>query len=145
MTTVVSYSIHRYQILNDIEIDYGAVGPDRTNKIMTLRCIPLEQEIKDDGQGATFDYTAPVRIEVYCRDIKASGKRQEPQQLIRMEKKLMDFLNINKFALMDDGISHITVRNTRIREVDKSEYELSNWYLLEITVDLQYRLKAVAI
>lgn len=141
MPTVTSTSTHIYTIFQDMDIDFGAIGPDRTNKIITCRCIPLDPEIKDDGTGKVFDYSAPVRIEVYARDNKARPNRREPQQLIKLEKDILEFLMLNRFGLQNEGISHITVQNSQIREVDESEHGLSNWWKLTINVLMQYRLQ----
>ena len=145
MTTVISTSIHRYKIINDIEIEYGAT-PDRHISNILINCTSLSQDkIKDTGEGLAFDYTAPVRIEVFVRDTKTTGERKEPQQLVRLQKELIEFLNLNKHSLMDEGISHMTIRNVIMREIDKAEYGLNNWHKMEIIVELQYRLKWVSI
>ena len=141
MVDVIAKSRHIYTILNTQDIDWGAIGPDRTKKPITINCIPLDPEIKDDGTGNVFDYSAPVRIEAYVRDNKARGERREPQQLVKLEKDILEFLMLNRFGLINEGISNITVQNSQIREVDKSEFDLSNWFKLTINVSLQYRLK----
>lgn len=141
MATVTATSTHIYAILNTQDIDFGAIGPDRTNKIITCNTIPLEPEIKDDGTGNVFDYSAPVRIEVFVRDNKARPQRREPQQLVKLEKDITEFLMLNRFGLQNEGISHIMIKDSQIREVDESEYGLSNWWKLTINVLMQYRLQ----
>ena len=144
LVTVTATSTHTYTILRDMDIDWGA-GPDRTNKIITINCISQEPNIKDDGTGSVFDYSWPVTIEAFVRDTKARPNKREPQQLIKLEKDIIQFLTLNKFGLQEDGISHIVVRNSQIRAVDEEEMGLANWYKLTITVLLQYRLKYAVI
>ena len=144
MTTVTQTSTHRYKIINDITIEYGAT-PDRHTKDTLINCVQLPNKVQDTGEGLAFDYTAPVRVEVFVRDSKASGERREAQQLIRLKKELVEFLNLNKHSMMEEGVSHLTIRNVTMREIDKAEYGLNNWHKLEIIVELQYRLKWVSI
>lgn len=145
MVTVVSTSLQQYQILNPIDIEYGAT-PDRYTKGMLLRCVQIRPEdVEQDGQGVTFDYMAPVTIQVFVKDGAARAKRQEPQQLVKIEKKLIEFLNINKFSLIPDGISHMKVTRSSIIPIDENEYGESNWFRLDVNIELQYRLKTQAL
>jgi len=140
-TTVTATNTHSYTILNTQDIDWGAKGPDRTNKTIVIDCISLDPDIKDDGTGNVFDYSYPVQIVVYARDNNARRKRREPQQIVKLEKDIIQFLSLNRFGLQSEGISHITIKDSQMRAVGTDEYGLSNWYKLTITTLLQYRLK----
>lgn len=147
MTDVLATTTHKYNILlNPVtlsEIDIGALGPDRTNKSITLRClIPGGTlNIKDDQTGTVFDVEVPVVIECFVRDVTATAKRREPPKIIQLEKYLEEFIATNKYSLQDEGVSHIILRNSTVRPVDSSESRLGNWWKLTVNVLMIYRLR----
>jgi hypothetical protein len=140
MTDVISTSTQTYSIIKDMDIDWGGI-PDRTNKTLTLRCITRPYEIHNDQTGTVFDFQIPVVIEAYERDSAAVANRKEPQQLVKLEKQIMEFISLNKYGLQEDGISHMVVTGSQIRPVDEDEMGLANWFKLTMNVQMTYRLQ----
>ena len=147
MADVIVTSTHVYAIgpvfshltIPLTDIDFGAI-PDRTNKNITIKCTTLQNSVRNNNTGNTFDFEVPVSIDVYCRDSTATAQRREPEKLVELEKYLIEFISTNRLGLQSDGISHMVVKNSQIAPVDDEESDLANWYKLTIMVSLHYRL-----
>lgn len=124
------------------DIDYGGF-PDRTNKNITLRVIYRETNIDNniDAVGNTVDFQVPADIEVYVRDSTAVGLRIEPPKLVELEKYIVEYIVTNKYSLQNEGINSMKILNTQKRQVDETEFGLSNWYKLTVSVLLHYWMK----
>jgi hypothetical protein len=129
------------------KIDFGAT-PSRTNKGITLRCSTPETRITEQGiGGAVNEFYERVIIEVAMRDPKAEGEYlgREPQELISIEKYLVDLIKTNRGALHDEGVQYMDVVNVEMfPEIEGSEENQQIWYHLNITVILCYWMRITA-
>lgn len=130
---------------NASKIDFGAT-PNRTKKGITLRCSsPVTEVEEEDITGLVFKFEQRVVIDVYVRDIKGEGKRlgREPDDLVAIEKYLVDFLAINRLALKDEGIQYMEVLNTQtLAEIPGGEENQQLWYHMIVTLVLHYWMRA---
>lgn len=129
------------------KIDFGA-NPSRTTKAITLRCNPpLTTAEEEDMSGNTTQFEERVLIDVAVRDIKAGGRRlgREPEDLVTIEKYLVDLLAINRLALRSQGIQYIDVLGTQTfseLEGGGGEENQQLWFHVIITVRLHYWMRA---
>lgn len=97
--------------------------------------------------GNTTQFEERVLIDVAVRDIKAGGRRlgREPEDLVTIEKYLVDLLAINRLALRSQGIQYIDVLGTQTfseLEGGGGEENQQLWFHVIITVRLHYWMRA---
>lgn len=130
-----------------IRIDFGA-HPTRTVKDTTLNTYRIISNIYDRTVGSqAYKYDVPVAIDVYVRDAKAVGKRDNPSpRIVSMEIYLTNLIQVNRVALRDKGINHMEVTGIRyLAEPTDEAASQSVWYHLLITVRMIYYLFRVPV
>lgn len=126
------------------KIDFGAT-PVRTTKGITLRCFTPETRITEQGLGgAVNEFYERVIIQVSMRDPKAEGEYlgREPDELIAIEKFLIDLIKTNRNALHDEGVQYMDVISAEIfPSLEGGEENAQIWYNLNLTVKLCYWMR----
>lgn len=126
------------------KIDIGAT-PIRTTKGITLRCYTPETRVTEQGiGGAVNEFYERVVIQVAVRDPKAEGESlgREPQELITIEKYLIELIKTNREALHDDGVQYMDVMSAEIfPTIVGGEESQQVWYVLNLTVKLCYWMR----
>ena len=126
------------------KIDFGA-WPDRTNKTITLRCYRVVTNVYDQDVGShMYAFDIPVAVDIYLRDIKAPGLRQESLRLIAIETYLRDFTILNRLGLRDKGVDHIDLVNSEV--IPEPLNETSEvWFHLVVTIRMYYWMNRVPV
>lgn len=124
-------------------IGWGA-HPSRTTKAITLNVYRIISSIRDKNVGSNcYYFNVPLAIDVYVRDIKAEGQRNEPSpKLIEIENYLREFILTNRITLRSKGINNIMLENPVYPEEpapEGSEYQ-KVWYHLVMNVRLLYHM-----
>jgi len=124
------------------QIDFNA-SPDRTNKTITLKVIPLVQRIEDAAiGGSTYDFNIPLMINIYQRSIDAeSGRKPDITHLKEIENYLLDWFVMNRLSLIDDGISNLQIKNIYTFGEDRNIVSGQVWFRLAVLVDVHYWMK----
>lgn len=125
------------------QIDFNA-SPDRTNKTITLKVIPLIARIEDAAVGgSTYDFNIPLMINVYQRSINAQpGRKADIMHLKEIENYLLEWFVMNRLSLVDEGISNLQIRNIYSFGEDRDVVKGQIWFRLSIIVDVHYWMKA---
>lgn len=125
------------------KIGWGA-HPSRTTKGITLNVYRIYSGIKDKNVGSSVYYfNVPVAIDVYVRDIKAEGQRNEPSpKLITIENYLRELILTNRLGLRSKGINNIMLESPVYPEEPAPEgSELQRvWYHLVMQCRLYYHM-----
>jgi len=125
-------------------IDFGA-WPDRTNKTITLRCYRVVTNVYDQDVGShMYHFDIPVAVDIYLRDLKAIGARQESVRMIAIENYLRDFITLGRLALRDKGVDHIDLVNSEV--IPEPPDQISEvWFHLVVTVRMYYWMNRVPV
>lgn len=124
-------------------IGWGA-HPSRTTKGITLNVYRIFSNISDKNVGSNcYYFNVPLAIDVYLRDIKAEGLRNEPSpKLIQIENYLREFILTNRIALRSKGINNIMLENPTYPEEPAPEGSETQriWYHLVMQCRLFYHM-----
>ena len=125
------------------QIDFNTT-PDRTNKTITLKVVPLITTIDDAVVGgSTYDFYIPLMINVYQRSIDAeSGRKVDLTHLKDIENYLVEWFVMNRLSLVDDGISNLQIKNIYTFGEDRDVVKGEIWFRLAILVDIHYWMRA---
>lgn len=125
------------------KIDWGA-HPSRTTKGITLNVYRIFSSIRDKNVGSSVYYfNVPLAIDVYARDIKAEGLKNEPSpKLIEIENFLRELILTNRIALRNKGINNIMLENPVYPEEPAPEgAEMQRvWYHLVMRCRVLYHM-----
>ena len=129
-------------------IDWGA-HPSRTTKGITINCYRIFSNIRDkDVSSHVYYFDVPVAIDVYLRDVKAEGQRNEPSpKLILIENYLREFILTNRITLRSKGINNIMLSNVTYPEEPAPEgSEIQRvWYHMVAEVRMYYHMFRIPI
>lgn len=123
-----------------IRIDFGA-HPTRTVKDTTLNTYRIISNIYDADVGShVYKYDVPVAIDVYARDAKAVGKRDNPSpRIVAIEVYLRDLISTNRTTLRSKGINNMMVTSVRYPDEPRDESaQQSVWYHLIVTCRMYF-------
>jgi hypothetical protein len=124
-------------------IDWGA-HPSRTTKGITINCYRIISNIRDKDVGShVYYFNVPVAIDIYLRDIKAEGQKDEPSpKLILIENYLRELLLTNRTTLRSKGINNIMLEGPVYpQEPAPAGSELQKvWYHLVMQVRMIYHM-----
>lgn len=130
------------------KVDWGA-HPSRTTKGITIKCYRILSNIRArDISSHVYYFDVPVAIDVYVRDTKAEGQKNEPSpKLIQIENYLRELLLTNRISLRSKGINNIMLTSmTHPEEPSPEGSELQRvWYHLVCEVRVQYHFFRVPI
>lgn len=130
-------------------VDFGA-HPSRSKKAITINCYRIYSSMHHENVGGqVYGFNVPVAIDVYVRDIKAEGLRDEPApKLVAIDNYLREFILVNRLSLRNKGVSSMTI--DRIEYPDEpaptSGGEAQRvWYHLVVTVRMYYNMFRVPV
>lgn len=124
-------------------IDFGA-HPSRSKKAITINCYRIFSSIYDENVGGqVYGFDVPVAIDVYVRDIKAEGLKDEPApKLVAIDNYLRQFISVNRLGLRNKGINNMMI--SRIEYPDEPSKSITGeqtvWYHLVTQVRLYYNM-----
>lgn len=130
-----------------IRIDFGA-HPTRTTKDTTLNTYRIISNIYDADVGShVYRFDVPVAVDVYVRDAKAVGLRNNPSpRLVSIETYLRNFFSVNRLGLRDKGINNISLSAVRYPQEPSDEYTgQSVWYHMIMTVRMYFHMFRVPV
>lgn len=90
------------------------------------------------------EFEERVVIQVAQRDAKAEGEMlgREPQDLISIEKYLIELIKTNRDALHDQGVQYMDVVSAEIfPTIVGGEENQQVWYVLNLTIKLCYWMR----
>lgn len=124
-------------------IDWGA-HPSRTTKGITLNCYRIFGNIRNkDVSSHCYYFDVPLAIDVYLRDAKAEGSKDEPSpNLIKIENYLREFILVNRMTLRSKGVNNIMLDNA-VYPADRGGAESDQqkvWYHLVMQVRMVYHM-----
>lgn len=130
------------------KIGWGA-HPSRTTKAITLNVYRVTSNIRDKNVGSScYYFNVPLAIDVYARDIKAEGLKDEPSpKLIQIENYLRELILTNRIGLRNKGINNIMLESPVYPEEPAPEgAELQRvWYHLVMHCRLIYHMFRVPV
>jgi hypothetical protein len=129
------------------KIDFGA-HPTRTNRDNTLNTYRVISNIYDADVGAhVYKFDVPVAIDVYVRDAKSIGLRNNPSpRLVNIETYLRNFIAVNPLGLRSKGVNNMMLTTVRYVEEPRDEISSQNvWYHLVMIVRMYFHMFRVPI
>jgi hypothetical protein len=130
-------------------VDFGA-HPSRTKKAITINCYRIYSNMyKESVGGQVYGFSVPVAIDVYVRDIRAEGLRDEPApKLVTIDNYLREFILVNRLSLRNKGVNNITIE--RIEYPDEPAPTAGSeaqrvWYHLVVTARMYYNMFRVPV
>lgn len=129
-------------------IDWGG-HPSRTTKGITLNCYRIFSNVRNKNISShCYYFDVPVAIDVFLRDIKAEGMKNEPSpKLVQMETYLREFILVNRITLRSKGINNIMLTSATY-PADRGGEELNDqkvWFHLVMEVRLIYHMFRVPV
>ena len=125
------------------KIDWGA-HPSRTTKGITINCYRIFSNIYDKDVGShVYYFDVPVAIDIYLRDIKAEGQKNEPSpKLVKIENYLRELILTNRMSLRSKGINNIMITNSQYpgEPAPEGAEQQKVWYHLVTEVRLRYHM-----
>lgn len=120
------------------DIDFGT-DPARTTKSITMK-ITESTQVKDKNLGGMVQkYTSTIEVHIFVRDITMRGIRTEPQDLIDLEKYVIEYIALNRLAFVSQGISNIQILAVD-SSIDETYAKQGVWYHTVVTLEAHYYL-----
>jgi hypothetical protein len=123
------------------DIDFGT-RPDRTTKSITME-VRERTDVEDENIGGSLQkYTSEVDVHIFVRDVKMRGNKREPQELIDLEKYVIEYIALNRLNFIDRGIQNILI--TGVQSFIDTEYVKQGvWYHTIVTLEVRYYMSIV--